>query len=417
MWGLGNQCYWGRKELRSGGIEGIVVVFAWMSSQEWQLKSFVELYSSLGWNSLVSHSQFLNMFFPEKATAIAMDILNELVEELKVKPCPVVFASLSGGPKACMLKVLQIIEGTCEAKLNLNDCRLVKDCIAGHIYDSSPVDFTCDLGAKFVLHPSVLKISKPPRFASWMVHSIASGLNALFLNRFESQRAEYWQTLYSTIGMQAPYLILCSENDDLAPYQVIYNFSQRLRELGADVKLVKWNDSPHVGHYRRYPIDYKVAVNELLGKAAGVYSQRIRGLEGETLGMQATQDEIIDNEPMSSIRKAAGGSNGFRGVTLASSDHFFTTPFSMEYEGGRDVGSMQEERKEGIIHVHNPPTPSMNAHGVLGQILFDVCVPKTVEDWDIKPSSGSLNGNGSSLASRRRHAPFNPIKCIRRSRL
>lgn len=47
--------------------------------------------------------------------------------------------------------------------------------------------------------------------------------------------------------MKAPYLILCSENDDLAPYQVICNFAERLRELGADVKLLKWNGSPHVG--------------------------------------------------------------------------------------------------------------------------------------------------------------------------
>lgn len=48
----------------------------------------------------------------------------------------------------------------------------------------------------------------------------------------------------------APYLILCSEDDDLAPYQVIYNFAQRLRDLGADVKLVKWNSSPHVGLFQ-----------------------------------------------------------------------------------------------------------------------------------------------------------------------
>ena len=47
--------------------------------------------------------------------------------------------------------------------------------------------------------------------------------------------------------MKAPYLILCSKKDDLAPYQVICNFAERLRELGADVKLVKWNGSPHVG--------------------------------------------------------------------------------------------------------------------------------------------------------------------------
>lgn len=47
--------------------------------------------------------------------------------------------------------------------------------------------------------------------------------------------------------MRVPYLILCSENDDLAPYQTIHNFATRLQELGGNVKLVKWNDSPHVG--------------------------------------------------------------------------------------------------------------------------------------------------------------------------
>lgn len=79
------------------------------------------------------------------------------------------------------------------------DCRLVKDCICGHIYDSSPVDFTSDLGTKFILHPSVMKMSEPPRVVSWLAHGISSSLDALFLNRFEQQRAEYWQTLYSSV--------------------------------------------------------------------------------------------------------------------------------------------------------------------------------------------------------------------------
>lgn len=60
MWGFGGRYYWGRKN-RSDEIEGIVVVFAWMSSQERHLKSYVELYSSMGWNTLVCHAQFLNM--------------------------------------------------------------------------------------------------------------------------------------------------------------------------------------------------------------------------------------------------------------------------------------------------------------------------------------------------------------------
>lgn len=64
MWGFGGRYYWGRKESvgrrKNGG--GIVVVFAWMSSQEKHLKNYVKLYASLGWDSLVCHSEFLNMY-------------------------------------------------------------------------------------------------------------------------------------------------------------------------------------------------------------------------------------------------------------------------------------------------------------------------------------------------------------------
>lgn len=155
------------------------------------------------------------------------------------------------------------------------------------------------------------------------------------------------------------------------------------------------------GHYRHYPIDYKAALTELLDKAAKVYSQRIRRLEGERMGIEGTHDEIP--EPICNMRKAMMNSNNFQGLALGPSDHSFASS-SMEYYGGRDVGSVQDERKEDLIHLHS--LPSISAHGVLGQILFDVCVPKDVEDWDIKP-----------FTSTRRHTPFNPIKCLRRSRL
>ncbi|XP_047307267.1 uncharacterized protein LOC124910641 [Impatiens glandulifera] len=83
-------------------------------------------------------------FSLEKATSLALELLNELIGELKVKPCPVVLASFSDGSKACMYRFLQIIEGRCGDSLNLDEYRLVRDCICGHVYDSSPVDFTSD---------------------------------------------------------------------------------------------------------------------------------------------------------------------------------------------------------------------------------------------------------------------------------
>lgn len=403
MWGFGGRYYWGRRKVDCEKANGIVVVFAWMSSEEKHLMRYVDLYSSLGWNSLICHSQFLNMFFPDKATIPAVDILNELVEVLKIRRCPIVFASFSGGAKACMLKVLQIIGGECETH-NMDDYQLVRDCISGYIYDSSPVDFTSDLGVRFVLHPSVLKVSHPPRFASWIANGIASGLDSLFLNRFESQRADYWRTLYSTT---VPYLIFCSENDDLAPFEVVSNFFHRLKDLGGDVKLVKWSSSPHVGHFRHHPDEYEAAITEILGKAVAIYRHKNRRFEDEKLGIEGTRDEITD--PFSELRKAATTSTSFQGFAVAPSENL--SPSSMEYYDDKDVGSVADERKGSFIHL--PTRPSINANGVLGQILFDVCVPKTVEDWDVRSNSK----NAGLLSGTRRHAPFNPIKCIRRSRL
>ncbi|XP_057428311.1 uncharacterized protein LOC130721524 [Lotus japonicus] len=400
MWGFGGRYYWGRKVEKP---EGIVVVFAWMSSEEKHLMRYVELYSSLGWDSLICHSQFLNMFFPEKATVLAVDILNELLEVLKNRPCPIVFASFSGGAQSCMLNILQVISGKCETH-NMDDYRLVRDCISGYIYDSSPVDFSSDMGVRFFLHPNVLKVPHPPRFASWIANGIASGLDSLFLSRFESQRAEFWRTLYSTTSMQVPYLILCSENDDLATFEVISNFFNRLKYLGGDVKLIKWSSSPHVGHFRHHPDEYKTAITEILGKAVAIYRHKNPQIRDEKLGIEGTEDEITD--PFSEMRKAAMTSTSFQGFALAPSEHLSHN--SMEYYDGKDVSSVADDRKGSFIHL--PSRPSINANGVLGQVLFDVCVPKNVEDWDVRSNPGLL-------AATRRHVPFNPIKCIRRSRL
>ncbi|KAL3580535.1 hypothetical protein D5086_018370 [Populus alba] len=494
----GGSVYWGRKESES---KGIVVIFAWISIHEKHLNSHLDLYSSLGWNSLVSHADFLSAFYPERALSLAYILLNELVEDLRVRPCPVIFVAFSGGSKACMYKVLQIIQGTCEGHLNMDECRLVKNCISGHIYDSSPIDFTSDLAAQFSLHPAIQRMSGPSKFMSWVAKGLASGLDGLYLTRFELQRAEYWQTLYSSIDMGAPYLILCSENDDLAPYVVISKFVHRLKDLGGDVKLVKLNHSPHIGaqiqliwaltligprvsvsgflykaganrvntvvissnlkvgayrftvyswvndhsyhfpstrsannasvpfaacllhvkakmipssdvsgHYQHNPIQYRAAVTNLLDKAPSVYYRRIQQLR-EGIGLDSMHDEM--SELICDLQKAAVNSNqSFRRVAVGPGDHFFV-PSSAEYCNSRKPESLQDERKERSIYPSSPP--SISAHSVLGQVLFDACVPKNIEGWDVR-FSGSLNGQPIASAQRRR-SPFHGIKFTRRSRL
>ncbi|CAF2157799.1 unnamed protein product [Brassica rapa] len=402
----GGRVYW---EMDDGGCNGgVVVMFAWSSISENHLASFVHLYSSLGWNSLVCRADFLTAFYPEMALSLAFHLLSDLVEELRTRPCPVIFLALSGAPKACMYKVIM---GDCEAQILPDDSQLVRNCLSGHVYDSGPLDFTSDLNAKFALHPTIRQMSVPSRLVSWVAKGVSSGLEGLYLTRFESQRSEYWQALYSSVEIGAPYLILCSDNDELAPHQVISSFTHQLQELGGEVKVVKWKNSPHAGHYRHNPIQYRAVISNFLEKAISVHSQKIRQL-GERFH---THDEI--SELICDLQKVAVNSNqSLRRVATGPSDHFFL-PSSAPYQtnNNNDASSSLEEQRDRSSFRPLQPT-SINAHSVLGQFLFDSCVPKNIEGWDIR-FGGSLNGQPYATSTSRKSMNLGFKKRVLRSRL
>lgn len=76
MWGFGGRFYRAKKtQTESESKKGIVVVFAWMSSQNKHLKNYVHLYSSLGFDSLICHSQFLNMYMSSLTLFITLLLL------------------------------------------------------------------------------------------------------------------------------------------------------------------------------------------------------------------------------------------------------------------------------------------------------------------------------------------------------
>ncbi|KAF7810912.1 Alpha/Beta hydrolase fold [Senna tora] len=343
--------------------------------------------------------------------SLAVYVLDELIKELRAKSCPVVFAAFSAGSKACLYKVVQIITDF----INLlcfhvkRHYQLLRNYVSGHIYDSGPLDVTSDFGIRFALHPTIVKVPGPSKLVSWIAKCVASGFDALYLTRFESLAAEHWEALYSSANFGAPFLIFCSEKDDLVAFQSIHIFAQRLQDLGGDVNLVKMSSSSHLGHYKHHPIQYRIAVTHLLEKATSIFSQKTI-FERERTGMESMPDEI--SELICDLQKAAIDSNqSLRRVALGPSDHFFL-PSSAGYHDGRDSGTPSDEPKEQSVCLPSPP--SINAHSVLGQFLFDVCVPKNIEGWDVK-SCGTLNSR--PFGSARRHSTFGGLKSIRRSKL
>lgn len=402
----GGRFYWERNRGVEFKAKGIIVVFSWVSISDVQLKDSVAFYSSLGWNCLVSRADYLNPFIPERATSLAFSVLGELVKELRRGICPVVLASFSGGSKACLYKAFQIIEGCSDVELSMEDSRMLANCISGQIYDSDPIEFTKDLGARFALHRSILRMPGSSKLVSLFAKGVTSSLDALFITKFGSERAEYWKSLYSSVGLGGPFLVVCSENDDVAPFSTLCDFAQNLQDLGADVKFVKCYTTVHVGHYKQQSVQYTAAVTELLEQAVSVFSGKLQKL-GERSHLVDMHDEI--SYLICDLQNAAVDSNqSFRRVAIGPNDHFFL-PSSSEYQNSREFVSTQQERRDRLPH---RSSPCMSANSVLGQALFDACVPKNVEGWDIK-FSGSLNGE--PFASVRRRSPFRGIK--HRSRL
>ncbi|KAH9540742.1 hypothetical protein CY35_14G022100 [Sphagnum magellanicum] len=269
------RCYWVKTEEETGS-QGIVAGIGWMFSKQRHLLAYSRLYAASGWDSLVCHPHVLNLWFPSRATVMALEVLEELAKEVVERPRPIVFATFSGGTKACLYKVFQILHGSCTGLENLKEkFQAVRACVTGQIYDSSPADFVSEIGVKFLSSPVVWKSQKPSIVISLGTKTAASILDPLFSSQFEQQRVEYWLALEQSVDM-GPILILCSTNDELAPINTIQNFAKSARERGCQVTLVVWDTSEHVGHFRKFPDDYGKAVSSFLINAASSFALRQR---------------------------------------------------------------------------------------------------------------------------------------------
>ncbi|KAH9325093.1 hypothetical protein KI387_005271, partial [Taxus chinensis] len=345
-------------------------------------------------------------FFPSQATALALIVLDELSKEVAKRPRPIVFATFSGGSKSCMYKLFQILQERCE-EVNFDSGRyeLVRKCVAGQMHDSSPIDFISELGTNFVVHPTVLKLNHPPRMLRWGAQATSWALDTLFLGRFEAQRAEYWQTLYSSVNM-GPILLLCSEDDDLAPYETICNFASHMRELGGEVKTVAWKSSPHVDHYRHHPEEYRDAVLWLLSTVASHYSVRM----GKLSQLETCRESYCKmSEAICDVDEVTADSLVTRKTNL------FTSTSCPQVQTRKQFGSYADGQKEELIDIVNISSP--NTQDMLGKLPFDIDKPKDIEDWEIKPVSSSLHMFDRHVRTRAKSGLINPTRFIRRCRL
>ncbi|EFJ20721.1 hypothetical protein SELMODRAFT_108277 [Selaginella moellendorffii] len=243
--------YWIRdkKSRGAGDSSGLVVMMAWMFSNKRYHMPYVHLFNEIGWECLVCQAHFLNLWFPTRALAIAVKILDELVEELSKRPRPVTFTSFSGGMKACTYMIIQVCPfHYIYSFAIIEKYKIVRDCTAGYIFDSTPINFVSETGIRFARR--MLGTSVGNNFAvKFGLEKSGRALESMFSSNFEQQGVELNDSFYAAVEM-APALFLCSRNDDLAPFDVIEKFVSEVQgQTFKKVTLVHWEESDHVGEF------------------------------------------------------------------------------------------------------------------------------------------------------------------------
>lgn len=145
-------------------------------------------------------------------------------------------------------------------------------------------------------------------------------------------------------------------------------------------------------------------MSELLVKAISIYATRLQQLKSINNSLGPVHIDI--SEPLSHFRETISSTNqhpNSKRMALDLNDHVIR-PCSMEHQHVREEESVQDEIKECLTS--RAAMLEVNAYGTLGQTMFDVCVPKNMEDWDLR-----------SFASKRTYSCFFSVKCIRRSKL
>ncbi|GJP42632.1 hypothetical protein CLOM_g2176 [Closterium sp. NIES-68] len=358
-----------------------------MQSTQRQLAAYLRLINECGWDALACHPPLLHLWMPWRAEALARAVMSELEKELAGQPRPVVFLSFSGGYKACQWKIMEALlsapfhqrqpydgdtaaasaltsPGLASGLAHVNSTSrshkvspssshhrflgLLRECFAGQIFDSSPVDFTSDLGVRFLSqqpatpqptstsqHPAspqqpatsqqpatplptstsqqpATKASAPSTLSDTPVAApaptaapaapaapaaisppstlrrtlVRSAATALdWLLLPEFERQRAAQ--WQSLlhsSVLAPVLLLCSTDDQLAPIAFIRKYAGEAEARGATVKAVEWSTSEHVGHLRHHRREYTAALHAFLERALLLWKQRQASSRGGGAG-------------------------------------------------------------------------------------------------------------------------------------
>ncbi|PAV84077.1 hypothetical protein WR25_21175 [Diploscapter pachys] len=247
----------------------VILLLGWAGADEKHLWKYASFYNEAGYRVCLINPSCYHPRIPNSRVGFYM---SPLFQAVKAKPgdftsyakCPIIVHLFSMNGVRCLVSFWQWTEAEQKAHL--------RNRIKGIIFDSAPTIPRGSQEAKAVVM-STPKVEGP--LQSWIsdetrtafLHhffNFRNGIMHTFGNLFPKTRSLNTLYYYLRDNMQLPskQLYIYSTIDDMIREKYVIRFIENQQSLKKDVTVLRYEDSPHVAHFRTDPKKYRAACLE-----------------------------------------------------------------------------------------------------------------------------------------------------------
>lgn len=255
-----------------------VVLMGWLGAHHRHLSKYASLFREMGYNTVqvIAPPSVVFAISPRTVAVFLLSILRIVAAEDRLTKGGLVFMWFSNGGARTAPHLAEMMAGQCGDLLQADDelvVKVIKDSIAGVLFDSSPVYIHPHLGGKALNRGLGIR----NRFLQ-MVVSFCFTLMCLIQRIFVvNLPVVFWDSLHRA-DYRCPEQYVYSTADPLMDAPSLDKLIEDRKACKKEVYVFKVEDCDHVSIFRKYPEKYKEVLRGINEWGVNVYRERV-GLE------------------------------------------------------------------------------------------------------------------------------------------
>ena len=224
----------------------LVLIYGWLAAKAKHMHKYGDFYITKGFDVLHIKVKPHQILWPIKAQGVTEKIL-DFVETPDNRSKPILVHGFSVGGYLYGETLVKI--------LNNNKYSNVGSRIRGQVFDS-PVDFEGVPRGTGMALSDIPAVQKSIKFTLEM-----------FLNTFKEQTQQHYHNssaAFHNNDLSIPSLMLHSTSDPVGTPEPIMKVYNNWEKKGVQVYRKCWDDSRHVSHFAKHPIEYIAQLNGFL---------------------------------------------------------------------------------------------------------------------------------------------------------